>query len=498
MRDYILKRLLLVPLTLFGISLITFIVIQLAPGDPAEMKVRPGVGGEQKADQNVNKETYERTREQFDLDKPLIMQYVRWVGRLCGIKVEVWGAKKDYREKVDQLLIERFQAGSADEIAAKRQEIEQQVAAAQPQERRQAEANLDAARLKGAKQRDLARLEELLRRVNDPAERAEKAAKQLEDWVAGKAKQQRFKYSAEIDALRQDYRAKYGGDAWEAYFRYSGLALNRKKDADGNPAGWYPMDFGRSFKDDREVLTVLMEKIPRSLELSLISIFLAYMIAIPLGIHSSVSQGTVTDQVVTTTLFILYSLPSFWVGIMLLLLVSEGGRFLPLFPVGGLWPDRAGTLTFWEKLSDPTLVMQHLRHLALPVFCLTYASFAYISRQMRAGMLEVIRRDYIRTARAKGLPEHVVIFKHALRNSLIPIITIVAVILPALVGGSVIIETIFNVDGIGRLSFTAILTRDYPIIMAVFTLSALLTLLGILLSDILYAVVDPQISFEGK
>ena len=197
---------------------------------------------------------------------------------------------------------------------------------------------------------------------------------------------------------------------------------------------------------------------------------------------------------ITTILFILYSLPSFWVAIMLLLLVSEGGRGIGLFPVRGLWPE----LGPGQSRGDFTVLLQHVRHLALPVFCLTYASFAYISRQMRAGMLDVIRQDFIRTARAKGLPERVVIFKHALRNSLIPIITIVAVILPSLVGGSVIIESIFNVDGIGKLSFTAILTRDYPIIMAIFTLSAFLTLIGILISDILYAIVDPQISFEGK
>ena len=137
-------------------------------------------------------------------------------------------------------------------------------------------------------------------------------------------------------------------------------------------------------------------------------------------------------------------------------------------------------------------------HLALPVTCLTYASFAYLSRQMRAGMLEVIRQDYIRTEKAKGLSERVVIFKHALRNSLIPIITIIAFILPQLIGGSVIIETIFNIEGLGKCSFEAIQGRDYPIVMAIFTLSALLTLVGILLSDLLYALVDPRISFEGK
>lgn len=454
MRDYILRRLLLVPITLFGISVITFLIIQNAPGDPAEMKVSPGVGGEQQADKSVSKEIYERTLEQFDLDKPIHMQYVRWVGRLSGIDVQVKGAKKTYKAEVKELLVEKYRATHAKEIEKRQGEVKATVA--------KQDAKLG------------------------PEEQAVRAQKQLDDWVQAQAKEQRFKYGPEIDTIRSKYRTEYGED-FESHFSWEGIALNRYKQG-AKKGDWYPFDFGRSFKDDREVIDVLMEKVPRSLELSLFSIFIAYLIAIPLGIHSSVNQGKLSDQITTTTLFVLYSLPSFWVAIMLLLLVSKGGIFVRWFPVGGLGPEVTGPASFLE----------HLFHLILPVFCLTYASFAYISRQMRAGMLEVIRQDFIRTARAKGLPERMVILKHALRNGLIPLVTIVAVILPALIGGSVIIETIFNIDGVGRLSFTAILTRDYPVIMAIFTLSALLTLVGILISDVLYVIVDPQISFEGK
>ena len=454
MLNYVLKRLLLVPITLLGIALVTFTIIQLAPGDPAEMRVSPGVGGQQSADKSVSKEIYEKTREQFDLDKPLPMRFVRWLGKLFGLQVEVWSAKKAARQETLDLLVAKYKAIAGEDIEAQRERLMAK-ALADPKEGEDVEALV---------------------------------GKQVEDWTQAQAEKERYKYTPEIDAIRSKYIQDYGQD-FEQVFSYSGVSLNR------TPSGWwYPLDFGKSFKDDREVLEVLAEKIPVSLELSLLSIFFAYMIAIPLGIHSSVTQGTLQDQVITTILFILYSLPSFWVAIMLLLLVSEGGRGIGLFPVRGLWPE----LGPGQTRGDFTVLLQHLRHLALPVFCLTYASFAYISRQMRAGMLDVIRQDFIRTARAKGLPERVVIFKHALRNSLIPIITIVAVILPSLVGGSVIIESIFNVDGIGKLSFTAILTRDYPIIMAIFTLSAFLTLIGILISDILYAVVDPQISFEGK
>ena len=143
-------------------------------------------------------------------------------------------------------------------------------------------------------------------------------------------------------------------------------------------------------------------------------------------------------------------------------------------------------------------LLDRLWHLVLPVLCLTYAGLAYVSRQMRAGMLETIRQDYIRTARAKGLSENVVVFKHALRNSLIPVVTLLGLLLPAMLGGSVIIESIFTINGMGKLGFEAILSRDYPVVMAISTIAAFLTLVGLLISDILYAVVNPTISLEAQ
>ena len=146
----------------------------------------------------------------------------------------------------------------------------------------------------------------------------------------------------------------------------------------------------------------------------------------------------------------------------------------------------------WERFID------YLWHLILPIIVITYGAFAYLSRQMRTSMLEIIRQDYIRTARAKGLPEKIVILKHALRNSLIPIITILAFFLPAMISGSIVVETIFSIPGMGRLAFEAIMARDYSIVMAVFTISSVLTLLGILIADIMYSVVDPRITFSKK
>jgi len=249
------------------------------------------------------------------------------------------------------------------------------------------------------------------------------------------------------------------------------------------------LDFGRSFKDFRPVWRIMVERIPITVQIELISIFLAYIIAIPLGVHSAVRAGRPVERATTVLLFILYSLPSFWVAYVLMYFLA-GGRFLDVFPVGGINSPGAAAFGVLHWLAD------RLWHLALPVLCLTYGSFAALSRYMRSSMLDVLRQDYIRTARAKGLSERLVVFKHAMRNSLIPIITILAGLLPGLIGGAVIVETIFNIPGMGRLAFEAVLFRNYPIIMAEATISAVLTLLGILVADVLYAVVDPRIKYD--
>ncbi len=249
-------------------------------------------------------------------------------------------------------------------------------------------------------------------------------------------------------------------------------------------------NFGESFKDHRQVTEKILERVPISLQLSLISIFLVYLFSVPIGVFSAVRQGSASDQAVTVILFILYSLPNFWVAMVLILLFG-GGDFFDWFPVYGLNSEGAESFGLLQWLKDRAW------HLVLPITCLTYAGLAYISRQQRAGMLEVIRQDYVRTARAKGLSEKVVVFKHALRNAVIPIVTLLAALLPAMLGGSVIIESIFSIPGMGKLAFESILARDYPVIMGILTISAILTLLGILLADMAYTLVDPRITFES-
>lgn len=249
------------------------------------------------------------------------------------------------------------------------------------------------------------------------------------------------------------------------------------------------LDFGNSLKDHRPVIQKIGETLPITLQLNILSILLVYLISIPIGVYSATHTRTWSDTVTTLMLFILYSLPSFWVA-MLLMYFFGGGQWLDWFPVYGMSSQGASEFGWGRWILD------RLWHLALPVFCLTYASLAGLSRYARAGLIEEVRKDYVRTARAYGFSERTVIYRYTLRNSLIPIITLLGTLLPALLGGSVIIESIFSIPGMGRLSFEAILSRDYPLIMGILSISALLTLVGLIISDILYAIVDPRIKFE--
>lgn len=251
------------------------------------------------------------------------------------------------------------------------------------------------------------------------------------------------------------------------------------------------LDFGISRKDGRPVLKRIGEALPITLILNVISMMIIYTISIPLGIVSAVKKDRPFDRVSSLILFILYSLPHFWVGLILLLYMASG-EYLNIFPLGGIRSDWAAGAGFFTRFLD------FCWHLVLPVITLTYGEFAFLARYARANMLEVISQQYIMTARAKGLSEKKVIFVHAFRNSLIPLITLMATLLPGLLGGTVIVESIFSIPGMGMLAYEAILSRDIPVIMAITTISAVLTLVGILVADLLYSLVDPRIRLEAK
>jgi peptide/nickel transport system permease protein len=251
------------------------------------------------------------------------------------------------------------------------------------------------------------------------------------------------------------------------------------------------LDFGDSLRDHRPVLEKLKERIPVTVKLSGLSLLLAYLLSIPLGIYSATRRHTVGERLTTVLLFALYSLPNFWLATMAIIYLG-GGDFFNVFPVYGLHSPGSENWTWARQVQD------ELWHMVLPVACMTYYTLAVLSRYMRTGMLEAIQQDFIRTARAKGVSERLVVFRHAFRNSLIPIITLIADVLPALIGGSIVIETLFSIPGMGFLSYDAVFNRDYPLLMGIFTISALLTLAGILLSDFLYTLADPRIAYEKR
>lgn len=251
------------------------------------------------------------------------------------------------------------------------------------------------------------------------------------------------------------------------------------------------LDFGESYRDHRPVLEKIGDALPITLTLNVLSLLIIYIIALPLGALAALKPGSFIDRASAVGLFVLYSLPSFWVAMMLIVYLG-GGDHLNWFPIAGFMSDGAEVLPWWGRVTNIAW------HLALPVACLTYGGFAFLSRFARTSVLEVIRQDFIRTARAKGCSEWQVLVRHAMRNSLIPMLTLMGALLPELLGGSVIIEQIFALPGMGRLGFESVLARDYPVVMAIATISAVLTLAGILITDILYVIVDPRITYGGR
>jgi peptide/nickel transport system permease protein len=250
-------------------------------------------------------------------------------------------------------------------------------------------------------------------------------------------------------------------------------------------------DFGDSLRDGRPVMDKLKERIPVSIRLSGISLIVAYLLAVPLGIYSATHRHRFGERVTTVLLFALYSMPNFWLATMAIIYLG-GGDFWNVFPVYGLRTSGSETWPIGQQIAD------QIHHLILPVACMTYYTLAVLSRYMRTGMLEAIRQDFIRTARAKGLSRRLVVYRHALRNSLIPMVTLMADLLPALIGGSVVIEMLFSIPGMGLLGYEAVFSRDYPLLMGIFTLSTFLTLAGILISDFLYTLVDPRIAHAHR
>jgi len=250
------------------------------------------------------------------------------------------------------------------------------------------------------------------------------------------------------------------------------------------------LDFGRSFAPDaRPVLQKIGERLPVTLMLNIVELLIIVALAVPIGMVSATRQYSAFDKITTVFVFIGFATPDFWLALLLMILF---GTELGWLPISGLRSLNWEYMSFWRQQWD------FVGHLILPILVATFGGLAGFSRYMRQSMLEVIRQDYIQSARAKGLSERVVIGKHALRNAMLPLVTILGLSLPGLIGGSVIVESIFAIPGMGQLMVQAVFERDYPVIMGNLVIVAVLTLVANLLADIAYGLVDPRIRMGGR
>lgn len=254
--------------------------------------------------------------------------------------------------------------------------------------------------------------------------------------------------------------------------------------------GLIQLDFGTSFApDNRPVIDKITESLPVTLWMNIIGLFFVFLIAIPLGVMSAKYQDSFFDKTSTVILFIAFAAPSFWVALMGMIYF---GLHLEWLPISGISTYGSESWPLHERILD------WAKHLVLPIGIGVLGSIAGMSRYMRSSMLEVIRQDYITTAKSKGLTNTKVFYKHGLLNALLPVITILGLSIPGLIGGSVIFESMFSIPGMGRLFFDAVMMRDYPVIMGILTIGALLTLIGNLLADVAYSFADPRIRFGGQ
>ena len=245
------------------------------------------------------------------------------------------------------------------------------------------------------------------------------------------------------------------------------------------------LDFGNSFSpDNRKVIEKISERIPVTIMINVLSLLLILAVAIPIGVLSATHQNSFFDKFTTVFVFIGFAVPTFWLALLLMILFGVQLGWLPISGIKSLG---------YEPSSLFMIILDRTKHLILPVLLSAFGGLAGFSRYVRSNMLEVIRQDYIKTARAKGLSERTVVYHHALRNALLPVITILGLSVPGLIGGSVIFETIFAIPGMGQLFYWSVMSRDYPVIMGILVVGAFLTLIGNLLADLSYSLADPRI-----
>lgn len=442
MFKYILKRILLMVPTFLGATLLTFAILTLVPGGPLEraitqMNQTVGGGGEAggggSGQNKISPEIIEQLRQQYGLDKPFLVRYLNWLGLAPReIKSKTVRIGDTFRENL---------------------------------------AAVEFNNSRFLKQRWI---------------KVEKENGQIVTKKSGVGGDYAFGKYPELPSVSTITNWKPTND-WTIGEEKDGKVTLKQTAFSGILTG----DFGESYEFGKPVLTLIGERLHISVYFGLIGFILSYLVCIPLGIFKAIKHNTKFDFLTSGVIFMGYAVPGYALGVLLLVLFG-GGAFmgLKLFPLGGFRSPNFDELSFLGKVWD------QIHHTFLPVISYMVTAFATLTLLMKNSLMDNLSQDYVRTGFAKGLPEKKVIFVHAVRNSLIPIATGLGRIVGLFLAGSYLIELIFNIDGIGLLSFKSVVNSDYPVFLGFLVLNILVLMFGNLLSDILYVIIDPRIKFD--
>jgi peptide/nickel transport system permease protein len=506
MLKYIFKRVFIFIPTLFAISLIAFVISINAPGDPVDSLFTGGQGNSENASLQTENMLQQKNvlRHQLGLDLPVFyftlsniatpdtLYKVFDKNRLSSLErlIDTYGNWNEISKWYISLETMRDALKNVNPDSVAYTKLGHETADKELDDARQEIASMLVSYEDVVITNKLNKMEKMVTQNNSlgqhnflvaiskPLSGSKQAFELLKN---NSSSWKNWIPSLKFYGYNQYHRWLFGDGNW--------LTGNGAEDTRGVIRG----DFGKSYATKQAVTKTITRAIPWSLLFTIFSVFLAYLISIPIGVRSAAKRGSIFDRTSSVVLFMLYSLPVFFMA-TLLMLAFANPEVYNIFPSNGVKPATGypDGISLWEKFKIT------LPYLVLPLICYTYASFAFLSRTMRVAMLEIISQDYIRTAKAKGLSNFLVIYKHGLKNALLPIITVFASIFPQAVGGAVIIEFIFGIPGMGQEIYQAVLTKDYPMIVCVFTLTGFLTLVGYLVSDILYAITDPRISYSKR
>lgn len=512
MFKYLFKRILIFIPTLIIISLVIFGLSKIAPGDPVELRLRGGLAAGQ-AGQAADKVSSEK--QYFEIARELGMDIPTFYFGFKPLPVPDTLYRVGRRYEKDMLSDLSKKYGNWPEISKYYKDLKQLEYATFDQPKN----DFTYERLRTVREycNDLYRESDskvILSKLNAIKDIVNETSTEIPDSIALVSGEttKNVQYLKSIDApvtalIGQFNKVESEAKPWKRLipsFNWYGFKnqyhrwifgdqpwFRKNTDPTKTSRGFLRGDFGKSYIDGRPVKSTLGDAILITLTLNFIALILIYLLSIPLGVYLAINRGKAFDRITTLILFILYALPGFWIMTLMIVFFTNPEYGMDWFPGFGLGRVTDG-MGFFEILK------MRAYHVILPIIAMVYGGLAFLAKQMRGSFIDVMNQDFIRTAKSKGLSENTIVWKHIFRNSLLPLITMLASLFPRMIGGSVVLEIIFSIPGMGQIGLNSIYTRDWPILFTVLMFSAVLTLVGILVSDILYTVADPRITFNRK